>query len=310
MLVQGQPRDPLTVGNMLTLPNGAYDLASGDELVAVAGMAAPDFDDAEAWRAFTDAIPEAETLDYTVRRDGSERVVTGPYLLPPYIQQVAPRSAADDIDLKPGDVITGVDGMPIFAFDQLKRAVEGSNGRVLLLDIWRDGDDLQFALAPKRVDEPQAEGGFRTEWRIGIVGGTAFEPATTSTGVGTALTGGFVQTWAVIENSLSGLYHMITGAISTCNMSGVIGIAETSGSMASQGADNFIWFIAVLSVAVGLLNLFPIPALDGGHLVFYAYEAVAGKPPSDKALRVMMATGIALILSLMIFAVGNDIFCP
>jgi len=103
---------------------------------------------------------------------------------------------------------------------------------------------------------------------------------------------------------------MITGAISTCNMSGVIGIAETSGSMASQGADSFIWFIAVLSVAVGLLNLFPIPALDGGHLVFYAYEAVAGKPPSDRALQVMMATGLALILTLMVFAIGNDIFCP
>ena len=309
-MIQGQPRDPLTVGEMLVLPGGAYDLTEGDELVAVAGIPAPDFEDTGSWRTFTDALPETETLQYTVRRDGAEQVVTGPYLLPPYIQQVAPRSAADDIDLKRGDVIIGVDGAPIFAFDQLKRAVEGSDGRVLLLDIWRDGSDLQFALAPKRVDEPQDEGGFRTEWRIGIVGGTAFDPATTSTGFGEAVTGGVVQTWAVIENSLSGLYHMITGAISTCNMSGVIGIAETSGSMASQGADNFIWFIAVLSVAVGLLNLFPIPALDGGHLVFYAYEAVAGKPPSDKALQVMMATGIALILTLMLFAIGNDIFCP
>lgn len=309
-MIQGQPRDPLTVGEMLVLPGGAYDLTEGDELVAVAGIPAPDFEDTGSWRAFTDALPETETLQYTVRRDGAEQVVIGPYLLPPYIQQVAPRSAADDIDLKRGDVIIGVDGTPIFAFDQLKRAVEGSDGRVLLLDIWRDGSDLQFALAPKRVDEPQDEGGFRTEWRIGIVGGTAFDPATTSTGFGEAITGGVVQTWAVIDNSLSGLYHMITGAISTCNMSGVIGIAETSGSMASQGADNFIWFIAVLSVAVGLLNLFPIPALDGGHLVFYAYEAVAGKPPSDKALQVMMATGIALILTLMLFAIGNDIFCP
>jgi regulator of sigma E protease len=79
--------------------------------------------------------------------------------------------------------------------------------------------------------------------------------------------------------------------------------------MASQGAQSFIWFIAVLSTAVGLLNLFPIPALDGGHLVFYAYEAVAGKPPSDMALRVLMAVGIAFILSLMMFALFNDIFC-
>jgi regulator of sigma E protease len=80
--------------------------------------------------------------------------------------------------------------------------------------------------------------------------------------------------------------------------------------MASQGAQSFIWFIAVLSTAVGLLNLFPVPALDGGHLVFYAYEAVAGKPPSDKALRVLMTFGFAAILTLMLFAIGNDLFCP
>ena len=309
-MVQGQARDPLTVGEMLTLPTQGYELQSGDELVAIAGVNAPSFEDASGWNDFVDGIPEEPILDYTVRRDGAEIVVPGPFLRPPYVQQVAPRSAADDIDIKPGDVIVGVDGEEIFAFDQLKRAVEGSDGRVLLLDIWRDGANMEFALAPKRVDEPQPDGGFKTEWRIGIVGGMAFEPATEATGLGEALGGGVTQTWAVIENSLSGLYHMITGAISTCNMSGVIGIAETSGSMASQGADNFIWFIAVLSVAVGLLNLFPIPALDGGHLVFYAYEAVSGKPPSDRAMQVMMATGIALIMTLMVFAIGNDIFCP
>jgi regulator of sigma E protease len=80
--------------------------------------------------------------------------------------------------------------------------------------------------------------------------------------------------------------------------------------MASQGAQSFIYFIAVLSTAVGLLNLFPIPALDGGHLVFYAYEAVTGKPPSDGALRILMAVGLTMILGLMIFALGNDLFCP
>ena len=103
---------------------------------------------------------------------------------------------------------------------------------------------------------------------------------------------------------------MITGAISTCNLSGPIGIAQVSGTMASQGAVSFIWFIAVLSTAVGLLNLFPIPALDGGHLVFYAYEAVTGRPPSDGALRILMAAGLAIVLSLMVFALGNDLFCP
>ena len=103
---------------------------------------------------------------------------------------------------------------------------------------------------------------------------------------------------------------MIIGNISTCNLSGPVGIAQTSGAMASQGATSFINFIAVLSTAVGMLNLFPIPALDGGHLVFYAYEAVARKPPSDAALRILMTIGIAMVLTLMVFALYNDVFCP
>jgi regulator of sigma E protease len=80
--------------------------------------------------------------------------------------------------------------------------------------------------------------------------------------------------------------------------------------MASQGVQSFVWFIAVLSTAVGLLNLFPIPALDGGHLVFYAYEAVMKRPPSDGALRILMGIGVTLVLTLMVFALGNDVFCP
>jgi regulator of sigma E protease len=80
--------------------------------------------------------------------------------------------------------------------------------------------------------------------------------------------------------------------------------------MASQGADNLIWFIAVLSTAIGLLNLFPIPVLDGGHLMFYAYEAVRGRPPSDRVARVLMSIGLTIVLSLMVFGLTNDLFCP
>ncbi len=308
-LTRGVATDPLTVGSEQALPGGFHQLQAGDQVVGIAGMPTPDFDDGEAWTAFTDKIPQEPVLEYAIRRDGQDMVVQGPYMFPPYVSQVAPRSAAMDIEMKQGDVITAIDGEPIFAFDQLKESVESSNGRVLLLDVWRDGETLEFALAPRRTDEPQPDGGFVTHWRIGIAGGMAFTPATEAAGLGEALTGGVSQTFRIINSSLSGLWHMITGAISTCNMSGPLGIAETSGAMASQGAQSFIWFIAVLSTAVGLLNLFPIPALDGGHLVFYAYEAVAGKPPSDMALRILMTVGIGVILSLMVFALGNDIFC-
>ncbi|MEM7318627.1 MAG: RIP metalloprotease RseP, partial [Pseudomonadota bacterium] len=308
-MFRGVASDPLTIGEMQDLPNIQNELRVGDEIVAIDGMPTPSFEDDQAWGDFVEALPEDAQLSYTVIRDGSQQVVQGPWLFPPLISQVAPRSAAMDIDLRPGDVIAAVDGDPIHAFSQLKDIVEGSDGRALLLDVWRDGQILEFALAPRRTDEPQPDGGFKTHWRIGIVGGMALRPATEVAGPVDAIIGGTEQTWRIVTGSISGLWHMITGAISTCNMSGPIGIAETSGAMASQGAQSFIWFIAVLSTAVGLMNLFPIPALDGGHLVFYAYEAVSGKPPSDLALRVLMTVGITLILSLMVFAMGNDIFC-
>ncbi len=305
----GVIRDPLTVGELRPLPVEVQELQTGDVVLEINGVPVPSINDA-AYGDFMSTLPQNPTLDYTVERDGERRVVTGPYLRPPLVSGVSPQSAAVAADLERGDVITAVDGAPIFAFGQIKDAVESSDGRSLNLTVWRDGEISQKVLTPKRVDEPQPEGGFATQWRIGIASGNAFEPATESPGLGTAITGGVAQTWNIISGSISGLGYMITGSISTCNLSGPIGIAQVSGTMASQGVQSFVWFIAVLSTAVGLLNLFPIPALDGGHLVFYAYEAATGKPPSDSALRFLMAVGLALVLSLMVFALGNDLFCP
>lgn len=310
MMSQGRVSEPLTVGELKPLPVAGVTLQSGDLIETIADAPLPEFSDGDAFDAFVDALPREALLDYGVMRDGARQTVQGPYPLPPLVTQLSPRSAAYSIDMKSGDVITAVDGTPISTFQELKEFVEGSDGRVLMLDVWRDGQMLDFALAPRRVDEPQADGGFKTNWRIGIAGGFAFDPGTDRMGPGAALVGGAVQTLGVVTGSLSGLYHMVTGAISSCNMSGPLGIAQVSGAMASQGVDSFIWFIAVLSTAVGLLNLFPIPVLDGGHLVFFGYEAVRGKPPSERALRVMMTVGLTLILGLMVFALTNDIFCP
>ncbi|MEL7279466.1 MAG: RIP metalloprotease RseP [Pseudomonadota bacterium] len=312
MMIQGRAIEPLAVGELKPLPYEGITIAPGDQLLRINGDTVPerDEDNPDAFEDFIDGLPYQATLEYEVTRDGAVTVLQGPYPMPPLITQLAPQSAAFDIDMKQGDVIVAVDGAPIVAFNQLKEVVESSDGRVLQLDVWRNGEMLKFALAPRRVDEPQPEGGFKTQWRIGISGGLAFEPATEALSPVTALADGGVQVWRVITSSMSGLYHMVSGAISTCNMSGPIGIAEVSGAMASQGVDSFIWFIAVLSTAVGLLNLFPIPVLDGGHLVFYAYEAVTRRKPSDGALRILMTAGLTLVLGLMVFALFNDIFCP
>ncbi|MFK7744010.1 MAG: RIP metalloprotease RseP [Roseobacter sp.] len=320
MMVNGVSKDPLTVGELRPLPLDARweqpgeentpRLLPGDEIIGINGGVLPSTEDPEAYRAFIDSLPFDPALGYLVSRDGEEIGVLGPYVSPPLVTGLSPQSAAIRAGVEIGDVVVAVNGDRIFAFEELRTAVEGGNGETLALTLWRNGQNVDVDLTPKRVDEPQDDGGFVTHWRIGIAGGLAFEPATQTPSVGEALSSGVQQTWRIINGSLSGLGHMITGAISTCNLSGPIGIAQTSGAMASQGADNFIWFIAVLSTAVGLLNLFPVPALDGGHLVFYAYEAVSGKPPSDKALRVLMTFGLATVLTLMLFALGNDIFCP
>ncbi|MCM2562461.1 RIP metalloprotease RseP [Lutimaribacter sp. EGI FJ00015] len=308
-MTRGVAVDPLTVGEMRPLPQETA-LQEGDVLLEIDGLRMPDFENPTAFDDMLADLPEQPLLDYTVERDGQQLVVSGPWLMPPVVTQLAPQSAAFAAGLAVGDVITAIDGQEIFSFSQLKEKVEAGEGAPLALSVWRGGEIIEMTLEPRRVDEPQADGGFQTNWRIGIVGGMAFTPATTTPGIAEALWGGVTGTYEIMRGSISGLWHMVTGAISSCNMSGPIGIAEVSGQMASQGAMNFVYFIGVLSAAVGLLNLFPIPVLDGGHLVFYAYEAVAGKPPSDGVLRVLMTVGLVLILSLMVFALTNDIFCP
>jgi len=308
-MLRGEVTEPVQIGELRAVP-AQNELRVGDELVAIEGTDLPSFSESASFQSFLDDLPEQEHLDYTVLRDGDRQVVQGPYVYPPVATQIIPRSAADDAGFRAGDIIVSINGDEIYAFDQLRDAVEGSDGATLEMEVWRDGDIRTLEMTPRRTDEPQPDGSFKTAFRIGIVGGMFFEPETAFTGPISAFWSGVEQTGRIIDGSLSGLWHMITGAISTCNLSGPIGIAETSGSMASQGTASFIWFIAVLSTAVGLLNLFPIPVLDGGHLVFHAYEAVTGRPPSDKALRVLMAIGLTMLLSLMLFALSNDLFCP
>ncbi|MGB7318899.1 MAG: RIP metalloprotease RseP [Planktotalea sp.] len=306
---EGEASDPLAVGSLREMPY-EQELQVGDVLRAVDGIAVPSLEDEGGFYALETQVEKAANVTYTIERAGNTLDVAGPYPFPALISMVAPQSAALAAGLKEADVITAINGAPVYAFAQLKEAVESSDGAPLLLELWNAGETRQVTLAPKRVDEAQADNSFITQWRIGVAGGLFFEPATQSMGLTTAFSNGVSQTRRIIEGSLSGMYHMVTGAISSCNLSGPIGIAQTSGAMASQGATNFIWFIALLSTAVGLLNLFPVPVLDGGHLVFYAYEAVTGKPPSEKALRIFMTAGLVMILSLMLFALGNDLFCP
>ncbi len=303
---RGQASDPLTIAELRPVPV-EQGLQVGDEILSIAGAETPKL---EEFDGFIEKLPAEPVLDYTVARGGDVLTVPGPHPYPPLISALTPGSAAMDIDLKVGDVIQSVDSTPVATFEELRDIVGDSDGKPLLLNVWRNGEVLDFTLAPRRMDLPDPDGGFETRWLIGISGGMVFVPATESPGILSSIGYGAEQTWFIMKSSVSGLTHVISGAISSCNIRGPIGIAQTSGEIASQGLMSFIWFIAVLSTAVGLLNLFPVPVLDGGHLVFHAYEAVAGKPPSDGALRVLMAIGFSLLIALMGFALMNDLTCP
>lgn len=306
-LVQGIAVEQPVVGQLRTLPGPAQQLRPGDLIETVGGVRTPD---TSAFLLAADSLEPVDRVSYGVRRGGEALTVEGPFPFPPIVDGVQPQSAADAAGMKAGDVIVSVDGTPISAFRQLREAAGASEGRALTLGVWRDGTVSDVTVTPRSADLPAAGGGFETRWLIGLTGGPAFVPDTRQPGPFEAVALGAEQTWTVVTTSLSGLWHMLTGAISSCNLRGPIGIAETSGAAASQGIATFIWFIAVLSTAVGMMNLFPVPVLDGGHLVFHAWEAVTGHPPSDRALRVLMSAGLALLLTLMIFALTNDIFCP
>ena len=305
-LTDGKAKDPVSFDSLNALPaQFVSEFQKGDQILTVEGMifAAENFEITE--------LPFEPTLNYEVMRDGVITAIRGPYLMPTLASSITPRSAADDAGLRKGDVITAIDGTPVVGFRQIVDAVKAVDGKPLTLDVWRDGAMASFTLAPRRVDMPIEAGGFETRWLIGIGGSLFFKAETESVSVLSSFTTAWDQLTRVLSGSLSGLWHVMSGQISTCNLTGPVGIAQTSGSMAEQGTVNYIWFVGMLSAAVGLLNLFPVPILDGGHLVFYAYEAVFRRKPSESVYNVLMLLGLGLIGAMMIFALLNDILlCP
>jgi regulator of sigma E protease len=142
---------------------------------------------------------------------------------------------------------------------------------------------------------------------IGVAGAPLYLPAPATPAPWTALGYGVERVAMVVVQSLNGIRYIITGAIGAENLQGPIGIAQISSETAAQGFVSFVALIGVISTAIGLLNLFPIPVLDGGHFVAFLIEAVRGRPPSPAVMQVAMSIGLGLILLLMVFATYNDI---
>ena len=217
------------------------------------------------------------------------------------VGDVLPGSAAETAGLQPGDVIESVNGQDVQRFAEVSILVREADGDRLSLIVSRDGEQLPVEAVPT-LREIEAEDGSRLELPVlGISADTSVRDPLTA--VIMAVEETVALTWFTIAT----IGEMIIGERGTEDIGGPIRIAEMSGTVAQIGLVAVIWFMAVLSINLGLINLFPIPMLDGGHLLFYGVEAVRGRPLGERAQEYGFRIGLALVLMLMVFATWNDL---
>lgn len=305
ILARGVAVDQPVVGALKVVPFEGPSLQEGDLITAMEGQPTPDL---ASFFAVADGLSDKARVTYQVARQGQSLTLAGPNPLPPVAESVQPQSAALDAGIRPGDVILKAAGQDIASFAQLPDLVAAGAGKPLDLTLWRQGKTFDVTLTPRSRDLPTADGGFETRWLIGVSGGVLFDPVTRAPGLIEAAGLAWNQGWYMAKMNLKGLGYIIAGRISSCNVSSPIGMAKAVGAAAESGLDSFLGMLALVSLSIGLLNLFPIPVLDGGHLVFHAWEAVTGHPPSDRAMQLLMSVGLALLAAVMIFALSNDLF--
>jgi regulator of sigma E protease len=233
--------------------------------------------------------------------------ISGP-IMPARVVTIQPASPAATAGFEPGDRVRTIDGKPVTSFLDLRDIVAASPDKPLEFEVDRGGRTIRLHATPAAHNEKDRSGATRRVGQLGIQGG--YEPADTRSihyGPVGALTNGVSETWFVVERTLSYIGGVIVGRESADQLGGPIRIAQVSGQVATAGFVALIHLAAVLSISIGLLNLFPIPLLDGGHLLFYAIEVVRGRPLSDRAQEMGFRIGLAIVLLLMIFATFNDI---
>ncbi len=305
---QGTIKFPLTVEELFDAPYN-HALQKDDIVRSINGVEIKDkLNDGSI---LDEDILSNKSFTYVVERNG--RLVTLNQVIqnPPRITQVLPKSSAMSAGLKKGDFILSLNSQKISNFSQIKQNVEASRGEALRIEYWRKGKIYETELTPLIVDVPTETGSFERIYRIGIVSDyLPFHPVKTKQSISWALVSSIESIYLIMEGSVKGLYHILFGNISSCNLSGPISIAETSGQMVKQGSMNYLWFVAVLSTAIGMINLFPIPVLDGGHLMFFTVEAIIGQKPNQKIVNTFMTFGFVILVGLMLFSLFNDFLCP
>jgi regulator of sigma E protease len=217
-------------------------------------------------------------------------------------------SAAAAAGFRPGDLVVSIDGDKIGSFSDMQRIVSVSSGEPLKIVVERDGHPLTLTATPQLKE---LKDNFGNVHRLGVLGVSrsmaAGDIKTHKVGPLTAVVMGAQETWFVVDRTLAYIGGVFAGREAADQLGGPIRIAQVSGQVASAGFVALIHLTAVLSVSIGLLNLFPIPLLDGGHLLFYGIEAARGRPLSERAQEVGFRIGLAIVVMLMIFATFNDI---
>jgi regulator of sigma E protease len=221
------------------------------------------------------------------------------------VGKVTPGSAAEAAGLKVGDKILAVNGQPIHRFEDLASLVQIGLGEPLKLQVQRGSETMEIAAQPKVV---QSKDIFGSEHPIGLLGITSSGPGeVVHYNPVNAVVQATVETYRTAVNMLKTIGQMFTGARPSSEVAGVITIAQMSSDVFNAGLWATISFIILISINLGLINLFPVPLLDGGHLMFYVFEAVSGRQMGRRAEEWGMRLGLALVLSLMLFAAWNDL---
>jgi regulator of sigma E protease len=220
---------------------------------------------------------------------------------------VTPDSAAAAAGFQPDDIVLSIDGRPISSFREMKVMVAFSAGKPLDIVVDRGGAPVTLHATPRLgTDKDKENAG------LGLLGVKQKQPTPEDirtikfTPLG-ALKEAGKETWSVIDQSLTYLTRIVVGQASTAQLGGVVRMAQMSGEAASMGFPTLMSLAGLISVSIGLLNLFPIPLLDGGHLLFYAFEAVLGRPLPERMQEYGFRIGFAIIVLLMVFTVYNDV---
>ena len=253
----------------------------------------------ESRRLALDALPEDYPQDRLLQEIGLTPFFSASL---PIVGQVQKDGPADGV-LQPGDQITAIDGAEIAQFGDIPRvlAEKAGNGRNLRVEIIRNGAALAFLIAPVQIEDQ----GQRL-WRLGI--GSLSAVKTVQYPALQALPAALSRTYTMTRDSLSVIKRLLTGAASVDNLSGPIGIARAADSQASWGISPFLGFLAAISLALCIMNLLPIPLLDGGHLLYFAYEWATGKAPAESVQAIGQYIGVFLLAGLLGIAIFNDFF--